>query len=555
MFKSISTILVGVITTLAVTAFADNKKLADLILPRPQKCMVNNGIFEITSQSKIYITSDGSDQGKFTGTRLAQLLDEQQELKLQVIQKTGNSFSLFLGNEASDAADKISLDAIKGKKEGYILKANENGVAIKANTAQGLFHGAMTLRQLVKNNKVMGCSIIDYPRYELRGFMVDSGRAPVRLGHIKRIIRINSAFKMNFMLFRESDNELNAVKYDNNPLGSKNPEALTMDEVKEMIEYAALHGIQVIPEIEALGHAGARRMHYPELIRATAGRPYSKGKDGKAFGMHWMRAHLLPSDERSFAVLESVLSEWFAATTLPYIHLGMDEIRMPKPDQAKHLEQLIPRVLKLAEKYHQSPKFIVWSDAPETPEEYKNIVIRSPWSYGNRSLEGGKSGHLKHQKIESLLKEGATEKVLMGAGSSSSHNPGSKCGYEKAFRNLAEWSIIGDKRDNFVGITSCQWHGNQLDKWLPDFLAAADVSWNPPGKVPEYAAQMRLIQDKLAEFKDFTNPKEAETTPAAWYGVWTKDNKWHKFIAPLPVPMNKRGQEAKPPKKRKKNKK
>jgi len=542
-------LLTGLVSAMILTGYAEGLGLSDSLLPHPQKIEVSQGGFTISDQTKIIVVSDGSAQGEFVGVRLAALLQEQHGLNLEVVQKkVGGSFSLLLG-DADQAAD-LSLAPIKGKNEGNVLTVGKAGATVRANTAQGLFHGAMTLRQLVAGNHVQGCQIVDYPRYELRGFMVDAGRAPVRIENLKRIIRINSAFKLNFMLYRESDNELNAVRYDSNPLGSKNPEALSMVQVKEMVDYAALHGIQVIPEIEGLGHAGARRMHYPELVRGTAAKAYGNDKDGKPLGMHYTRAHLLPSDERSFALLDSVFTEWFKSTDCKYIHLGMDEIRMPKDEQAKHLEKLIPRVLKLAEKYKQKPKFIVWSDAPATPEAYKDIVIRSPWSYGNRGLEGGKSKHLIHQKMESLLDPNSKEKVIMGAGASSSHGPGSKCGYEKSFRNLAEWAMLGNERDNFIGITSCQWHGNQLDQWLPDFLVGADVSWNPPTEVAAYDAQMKFVQSKLSEFKDVTHPDPKATTPSAWHGVWITDGKWDKLIAPLPTPLNKQGEGKKPKKKK-----
>ncbi|MFC1498724.1 hypothetical protein ACFLS1_09700, partial [Verrucomicrobiota bacterium] len=181
----------------------------------------------------------------------------------------------------------------------------------------------------------------------------------------------------------------------------------------------------------------------------------------------------------------------------------------------------------------------VWSDAPATPAEYKDNVIRCPWSYGNRTLDLSQNKHLKTQGIENLLKPSCKEKVLMGAGSSSSKNPLSKCGYEDAFRNLAEWAILGSERQNFIGILSCQWHGNLLDEWLPDFLVAADVSWNPPTKVPEFAAQMKFIKSKLNELKDAANPDKNETTPSAWYGVWLKGKQYYELIAPLPEPTMK----------------
>jgi hypothetical protein len=82
---------------------------------------------------------------------------------------------------------------------------------------RGLLWGAMTLRQLVTRDardlRIRGVRVLDKPRYPWRGFMIDSGRAPNSLPKLKRIIRVCSAFKLNFLVFREGDDELNAVRY------------------------------------------------------------------------------------------------------------------------------------------------------------------------------------------------------------------------------------------------------------------------------------------------------------------------------------------------------
>ncbi|MFC4995277.1 family 20 glycosylhydrolase [Rubritalea tangerina] len=540
-YKALIRLGVAVGSCVAMTVLGASAEPARSVIPRPQQIEIGEGGYSVDEKTRIYLVSDGSEHGRHIGVRLAELFEERHGVDLEVVSTTAKEgFRLFLGER--DKGGEVVIDAIAGKDEGYVLESNQEGVAVGSHSIKGLWNGAMTLIQLVEDGRVRSCRIVDFPRYEMRGFMIDAGRAPVRIGHLKRIIRVCSAFKLNFLLYRESDNELNAVRYDLNPLGSKNPEALTMDEVRELIRYAALHGIEVIPEIEGLGHAGARRMHYPELVRGTAAKPYGKNVHGKSLGMHYTRAHLLPSDERSLKLLDSVFREWFQVMECEYVHLGMDEIRMPKEDQAKHLEVLIPRVQKLAKEYGIEPKFIVWSDAPETPEAYKDIVIRSPWSYGNRALDGGMSKHLKHQKVPNLLGEGCKEKVLMGAGSSSSHGPGSKCGYEKSFRNLAEWAILGKDRENFIGMTVCQWHGNQIDQWFPDFVVGADVSWNPPVEVVAYKELKGRVDRKLSMFNDVAAPKESELTPAAWHGVWLEGGKWGELIAPLPVPMNMRGE-------------
>jgi len=84
--------------------------------------------------------------------------------------------------------------------------------------------------------------------------MIDSGRSPNSLAQMKRIVRVCSALGLNFVVFREGDDEMCAVRYRTNRLGSKDPYALTMDQVEELVEYADSYGIAVVPEIESLGH-------------------------------------------------------------------------------------------------------------------------------------------------------------------------------------------------------------------------------------------------------------------------------------------------------------
>ena len=399
--------LTGLLSIMTITGFAEAKALRDTLLPRPQQCEVTQESFTISDQTKIVVVSDGAAKGEYAGTQLAKLLKEQYGLNLEIVPKRQEeSFSLVLGNQSASKAGSLYLEPVKRKEGGYVLRVGEGSATIRANTAQGLFHGATTLRQLVATKKVKGCKISDYPRYEMRCFMIDAGRA-----------------------------------------------------------------------------------------------------------------HLLPSDERSFTLLDSIYSEWFSAMTCNYIHLGMDEPLLPRAKRAKYSGELLRRLLETAKQHNQEPKLIVWADAPETPEQYKGDVIRALWSNGNRDLEGGQTKDLKHHKIDVLLKPGCKEKVLMGAGSSSGGRPGSKCYDQGAFRNLAEWPMLGNDKENFIGIIACQRHGNQLDQWLPDFLVAADVSWNPPAEVPEFTSQIKGVESRLARFKDEVSPDESETIPLAWQGV------------------------------------
>jgi hypothetical protein len=387
----------------------------------------------------------------------------------------------------------------------------------------------MTLRQLVSLEGLVSCvpgvRILDRPHYRWRGFMMDSGRAPNSLAQMKRIVRVCSAFKLNFVVFREGDDEVCAVRYDTNRLGSDNPRALSMDEIREFVSYAALHGIAVVPEIESLGHSTAKGRHYPDLVSGGFQHQYTEAIT------HTRKSHLNPADPRSYELLETIYDEWFPILTSPLVHLGLDEVRLPKEEQAAHFEGLLPVVDRVAKKYGREIQPIVWADAPPTPKEYADKVIRCFWCYGDCEFDVSLDNkYLIIQGIEELSAPGCMQQVFMGAGSGSKHEPYSKTSYDEAFYNLARWATFGKSRPNFTGLLAVQWHGNMLDDWLPDFATAADYGWTPPDEIPDFADQMERVERQLSRLADAADPSSAEVDPHIWDGIWLRDGKFYENI-------------------------
>ena len=363
------------------------------------------------------------------------------------------------------------------------------------------------------------------PRYALRGFMIDSGRAPNSLAQMKRIVRVCSALGLNFVVFREGDDEMCAIRYRTNRLGSQDPYALTMNEVEEFVEYADSYGIAVVPEIESLGHSTAKGRYYPELVSGGFEHPY------EGIGVHVRKSHLAPGDPRSYELLESIYDEWFPIIKSPLVHLGLDEVRLPKEEQARHLEGLLEVVDRVAARHGRKITPIVWADAPKTPEKWRDRVIRCLWAYGDDKMRVGfQNEHLIRQGLRELSAEGCRERVFMAAGSGSGHTPYSKTGCEQAFANLAEWAMWGKDRPNFEGVLAVQWSGNMLDEWLPDFACAADVAWTPPDSIPDFSTQMARVRERLSHIRDAADPSADEVDAHAWDGIWLKDGEWFEDI-------------------------
>lgn len=499
--------------------------LTDL-LPRPSFAEGLPGVFALRDRAVVWVSAAGSARALFAAERLAELIGDEFGVSLDVQSLPGDGVSLSIGD--SGRHELIAGGGDLGS-EGYVLEVTENAARVQSATPEGLFWGTMTLRQLAEHcdgGPAIRCArIVDRPRYRWRGFMIDSGRSPNGLPKIKRIIRICSALRLNLLVFREGDDELCSVRYDTNLLGSRNPYAFTMGEIRDLVDYGDRYGVTVAPEIESLGHSTAKGFHYPELVSGGFEHPY------EGIGVHVRKSHLAPADPRSYALLESVYREWFSILRGPFAHLGLDEVRLDPEVQARHLEGLLPVVGRVARSCGKDVTPIVWADAPATPGEFRGRVIRCLWAYGD-SVErvGPENSHLVRQGLLDLSEPGCEEQVMMAAGSGSGHTPGSKTCYEDAFLNLAEWAIWGAGRPNFTGLLAVQWSGNMTDEWLPDFATAADCAWNPPERVPEFDAQMARVRQQLSRLRDAVSPPTGEVDPPAWDGIWLRGGRWHEDI-------------------------
>ncbi len=510
------------------------QELFDTLLPRPRRIEMQEGLLLLNGESRIILSPQADPKTILGAERLATLVRDEYDVEWSIERdERCPALAMLLVPSETSPSDPIAdgVDDASLPREGYILKAVPQGAVVRGSDPQGIFWGVMTLRQLVVRHEgllsIPGVTVTDWPRYPWRGFQFDSGRSPNSMPKMKRIIRICSAFKLNFFVFREGDDELNAVRYQHLPLGSENPCALSLDQISDLIAYAEMHGVTLIPEIESLGHSHAKGRYYPDLVSGGIETEY------EGIGIHKRKQHLIPGDDRSLALLEGIYREWLPILPSPYLHLGLDEVLIDRAPQALHMERLLPLIERLASEYGRDLKPIVWADAPPTPPEFADRIVRCLWAYGEHrenSIVGLANEHLVRQGIETLSSPRCSTPVLMAGGSGSKHTPHTKDTYEEAFANLASWARWGKNLSNFLGMFAVQWSGNMTDDWLPDFLTAADYAWLPPDEIPTYGAQMTRVTGQLQRLKDYTAPADHEVDPPAWDGIWLENKRWGREV-------------------------
>ncbi|NIA32073.1 MAG: family 20 glycosylhydrolase, partial [Actinobacteria bacterium] len=520
-------------TVVVQHSYADKDAFAQAViknvLPTPQQIQPLNGTFHLTAKSVIYFNGKSKVE-EFAVNRFIELTEEKHHLKLRAEQSSRlPEFQIIIKNQPPASVDVFAPSkqlTAKGA-EAYQLLIQPDGVRIAANSAQGLLWGFMSLRQLcsMQNSRALqipALKITDWPHYRWRGYMLDTGRSPFSMAQIKRTIRICSAFKLNFLIIREGDDELNAIRYNHLPLGSKNPHALSIQDFTELVAYGEKYGIAVFPEIESLGHAAAKSIFYPDLVEGGIRTDYWPGF------FHRRKANLRVGDPRTYKLLESIYDELFPLLRTPMVHLGLDEVRLSREEQAGHLKRLLPIAEKVGEKYGKKMDMIVWSDAPPTPPQFREHVIRCLWVYGKKMDTDNESA--RRQGLDQLIQPGCVQKVFMAGGSGTHHRPYSKEGYPGAFVNLASWAMLGANHANFIGLLAVQWASNVIDEWFPNFLMAADFGWNVPENMPDYQKTMKRVAVNLTSLRDFTDPDPAAVDRPAWDGIWLNGRYWDEDV-------------------------
>jgi hypothetical protein len=196
-------------------------------------------------------------------------------------------------------------------EEAYeINPSSARGLVVSAETSAGVFYGAQTVKQLIRGSgkdwELLVPTVRDWPAMPHRGISDDWSRGPLpNMDFLKREIRTLAAFKYNiFSPYFE-----HTFAYASTPVAAFPGGAMTPDEGRELVEYAAKYHILIIPEQEAFGHLHhvLKFEEYSHLAETPHGAVLAPGDPGT-----------LPQ-----------ISEWFGELAKvfpgPYAHIGADE--------------------------------------------------------------------------------------------------------------------------------------------------------------------------------------------------------------------------------------
>ena len=322
------------------------------IIPNPVSYIAEKGNFVVTPTTKVVLKNSNSEL-----FQVADLFFSSFVIKgLKVVQSKPNANSKNI---------EISLNSIADEsigKEGYSLKIRQNKVELKANNVIGVFYALQSLDQLFdfnakSNGNVVlpACTITDFPRFGWRGLMLDVSRHFFSTSDVKKYIDWMSKYKFNVLHWHLSDDngwrieikalpkltEIGAWRVERfgafgNREAPSEGEATpyggfyTQEEIKDILHYAAERQITIVPEIDIPGHSMALLAAYPELSTLKEPKmvnPGSSFADWHGDGTFTMKIEnsLNPSDEKVYAILDTIFGEVAALFPGQYIHIGGDE--------------------------------------------------------------------------------------------------------------------------------------------------------------------------------------------------------------------------------------
>ena len=272
-----------------------------------------------------------------------------------VEETTGITLKLAPGDKK--AAIRMSLDYTKAKgevesdlteqqKEAYMIKVDKKGIAIIARQPIGLFRAAQTLRKslpIVKNAdkvELPYAEILDEPRFEYRGVLLDCGRHYFTVEFIKKFLDVMALHGSNQFHWHLTEDQGwrfevkaypslaqkgsvraetvigpgNSGIYNGTPYGGY----YTQEECREVVRYAAERYINVVPEIDLPGHMQSALHVFPHL--GCTGGPYP-------VRTYWgvSREVLCGGNPETLTFLKTVLGELCDVFPSKYIHIGGDE--------------------------------------------------------------------------------------------------------------------------------------------------------------------------------------------------------------------------------------
>ncbi|MEY4175293.1 MAG: hypothetical protein RI900_2458 [Actinomycetota bacterium] len=275
---------------------------------------------------------------------------------------------------AADGAIELEVhpDRLDLGDEGYQMLVGDDGAAIVAGTAHGLWNGVSALVQSVVDDRLPACEVVDSPRFAWRGAMLDVARHFFTVEEVKRFITLLSRYRLNRLHLHLTDDQgwrldipgwPALARHGGSTATGNDPGGFyTLDDWRDIVEHAERHFVTVVPEIDMPGHTNAALASVPELNVDDLCPPLYTGKQ---VGFSSLRMHL-PATQRFVHDVVRTVAE---LTPGPWLHIGGDEAHSTEHHEYVAFIELLQREVAATGKH-----MVAWEEAAAAPLHRDTLV-------------------------------------------------------------------------------------------------------------------------------------------------------------------------------------
>ena len=467
--------------------------------------------------------------------------------------------------------------------EGYTLKTGSNCIEIKASSFGGQLYALQTLLQLLpreyfastmQNDVEWTIPIVDIndkPLLGHRGYMLDIARHFFNKEEVKKVLDIMVLYKMNRFHWHLTDDqgwrveipeypkltEVGAIRkasfsnadgqnfYDDTEYGRGM--YYTLDDLKEIVDYAKARNIEIIPEIDLPGHMVAAVASYPEFS-CDPTKKYEVRVDG---GISHDVLNI--GNEEVIEFLKCVLGHIAETFPYDYVHIGGDEC--PTEQWATN-EQCLALVQKLGlAGVHQLQSWLVEELGIYLKENYnKDIIVwdelLSNWNDNNKTkpvIMAWNNLNLSNTAAQRGLKSIIVPYSHLYLDFPQAqdnqrpvdepYNGGWGVNSLDEIYSLNPLSALSGKEEFAIGVQGNMWTEttNDIDEveyqLLPRMLALSEIGWLPTNKKNWTSFYHRLqSHDEIFDLLDYTYAKYF-IEPTEYTAVESEMNLARKILA------------------------